>query len=78
MTIAKATRLQNEMRELFRKFGVTSGGAFVVHDETIHFIESHVTERNDWVISIMDALTQVIPEINPNIPIVNYNNTQEN
>ena len=78
MIIEKATKLQNEMRELFRKFGVTSGGAFVVHNETIHFIEAHVTQKDEWVVSIMDALSSVIPQINPNIPVVNYNSAQDN
>ncbi len=78
MTIAKATRLQDDMRELFRKYGVVSGGAFVVHDNTIHFIEAHVTERNDWVETIMNSLSTVIPQINPNIPVVNYNSAQGN
>ncbi len=78
MTIAKATRLQDEMRGLFRKYGVVSGGSFVVQDETIHFIEAHVTERNEWVETIMNVLCEVIPKVNPNIPVVNYNNAQEN
>lgn len=78
MTIAKATRLQDEMRELFRKYGVVSGAGFVVHDDTIHFLEAHVTERNDWVETIMNVLCEVIPKVNPNIPVVNYNSAQGN
>ena len=78
MTIEMATKLQNEMRELFRKFGVVSGGAFVVHNETIHFIEAHVTKRDEWVTTIMDVLATVIPQVNPNIPVVNYDSAQEN
>lgn len=78
MTIQKATKLQNEMRELFRKYRIVSGAAFFVHDESIHFIESHVTEKNEWVITIMDVLNEVIPKVNPNIHVVNYNSAQDN
>lgn len=78
MTIEKATRLQNELRELFEKYGVDSGASFFVHNETIHFVEAHVKKKDDWVVSIMDALAVVIPQVNPNIPVVNFNSSQNN
>lgn len=78
MTIQKAERLQNEMRELFKKFGITSGTAIVVHSDTIHIVEAHVTEKNQWITSIVDSLHMALQQTNPDIPIINYNNTQGN
>lgn len=78
MTIAKVERLQNEMRDLFKKFGITSGTAIVVQADTIHVVEAHVTERNQWITSIVDSLTAALAQTNPDIPIVNYNSAQGN
>lgn len=78
MTIEKATRLQNELKELFKKYNVSSGTALVVHNETIQVIEAHVTEKHEWVVAITDSLEGAIRELHPNIPVINYNSAQDN
>jgi len=56
MTIAKATHFQEELRQLFQKYGITSGFAMFMHDSTLHPVEAHVKERNPLIVQMMDGL----------------------
>jgi hypothetical protein len=77
MTIEKTTRFQNDLRQLFEKYKIEGGGCFFVHDDTVHMVEAHGVEKNQWVVAIMDALGPAISATNPNIPFVNYNSNQQ-
>lgn len=78
MTLAKAEHFQNDFKKLLEKYGVQGAGCFFVHNDQIHMIESHGIEKNQWVVAIMDSLQNAIPAVNPNIPVVNFNNAQGN
>lgn len=78
MTIGKTQHFQEDLRKLFEKYKIQGGGCFFVHDDTVHTVEVHGTERNQWVVAIMDALEKALPLVNPNIPFVKWNNTQDN
>lgn len=78
MTIEKTERLQDELRTLFRKFNISGATVIFVHADTAHFVEVHVTERNQWVIAITDALSGALKATHPNIPVVDFNNAQGN
>lgn len=78
MTLGKANHLQEDLRKLFHKYGVQGGGIFFVHADQFHILEVHGTERNPWVIAVMDAMQVAIPAAAPDIPVVNFNNNQQN
>lgn len=68
MTIEKASRLQNDLRELFRKYGVTSGMSLFMHGGTLHPIEAHVTEKNELIVKLMDGMTEAAKQAS-DIPV---------
>lgn len=78
MTIGKTTHFQNDLIKLFEKYGIQGGGCFFVHANQIHAVEGHGTEKNQWVVAIMDAMQGALQATNPNIPFVNFNSAQGN
>ncbi len=60
MTIQKASKFQTDLLELFTKYGVTSGFAVFMHDNTLHPIEAHVTEKNEVITTFMNAITEAV------------------
>lgn len=78
MTIAKARHFQEDLRKLADKYGIQGMGAFFVHNDAVHMVEVHGTEKNQWVVAINDALTGAISHLYPNIPMANFNSAQDN
>lgn len=78
MTIEKTTRFQNDLRALLEKYKIQGAGCFFVHDDQVHAVEVHGTEKNQWVVAIMDAVGGALTHLYPNIPFVNYNSAQGN
>lgn len=68
MTVEKVQHFQKDLRTLFEKYRIESGFAFFIHDEALHPIEVHVARRNELITLTMDALTEVLKQIYPELP----------
>lgn len=77
MTIAKAERFQEDLRQLFKKYGVESGFALFMHDQTMHPIEAHVTRKNQAIVAMLNAMTEAWRNAS-DIPVWEHWNTDTN
>lgn len=78
MTIEKTTHFQNDLKRLFEKYRISGGICLFVHNDTLHPVEAHGTEKHHYVEAIMSALVESLKATYPDIPFVDFNNTQNN
>ncbi len=78
MDVNKALEFQKELKELFKKYEIPSGGAAYVNGDDVHFIEAHPGEPEPLIQTLFNVLPQVIQQLNPDASVVEYDPNQQN